>query len=117
MYVSRGCPALVGDEITGYKAKKEGDFNDVIERVKQIQDDGHAAKLVRAIANAERVSGKWEGGGGGGDRPGFEVKGEMWSKVGLMAVESVEAGAPEWVRGCGFEGAWEGVPLREGRRV
>ncbi|EFQ85821.1 hypothetical protein CFE70_006479 [Pyrenophora teres f. teres 0-1] len=111
MYVSRGCPPLLPQEVSGYKPKKEGGLDDVIERVKQIDDDGHAAKLVRAIANAERVCKEWEG------REGFEVKGEMWEKVGLLAVESLEAGAPEWVRGCGFEGAWEGVPLREGGKL
>ncbi|KAI1525805.1 DUF4243 domain containing protein, partial [Pyrenophora tritici-repentis] len=45
MYVSRGCPPLLLQEITDYKPKKEGDLASVIERVKQIDDDGHAAKL------------------------------------------------------------------------
>ncbi|USP73007.1 hypothetical protein yc1106_00281 [Curvularia clavata] len=106
MYVSRGSPELLRDEIENYVPKHNGDMQGVIERVRKIEDDGHACKLVRAILNAEKVS-----------RDRGQVTGDMWRKVGHMAVDSVEAGEPMWVRSCGFEKAWENVPLRDGARL
>jgi len=32
--------------------------------------------------------------------------------MGHMAVDSVEAGEPRWVRSAGFDEAWEGVEVR-----
>lgn len=106
MYVSRGSPELLRDEIENYVPKHKGDMQGVIERVRKIEDDGHACKLVRAILNAEKVS-----------RDRGQVTGDMWRKVGHMAVDSVEAGEPMWVRSCGFKKAWENVPLRDGARL
>ncbi|KAF1830521.1 hypothetical protein BDW02DRAFT_572926 [Decorospora gaudefroyi] len=110
MYVSRGCPALLVDEINAYKPAHDSDMHQVIQRVNKIEDDGHACKLVRALAHGQRVCAPYE-------HKGFMVSGDMWTKLGHMAVDSVEAGEPHWVRGCGFEGAWEKVPLREGARL
>ncbi|RAR04058.1 hypothetical protein DDE82_004712 [Stemphylium lycopersici] len=109
MYVSRGCPAFLPQEIANYTPAKDSGLESVIERVNRIQDDGHAAKLVRAIANAEAVCREWEG------RDGYKgrVKGGMWKRIAHMAVDSVESGEPHLVRSCGFEEAWTDVPLRE----
>jgi len=38
-------------------------------------------------------------------------------KLGHMAVDSVEAGEPHWVRSCGFAEAWEKIPLRDGAKL
>jgi hypothetical protein len=38
----------------------------------------------------------------------------LWRKLGHMAIDSVEAGEPHWVRSCGFDQAWEKIPMREG---
>jgi hypothetical protein len=111
MYVSRGCPDLLSDEVHNYAPTKDSDMGGVIKRVNRVEDDGHACKLVRAIANAEAVCKGHEG------KEGFRVKGDMWRKLGHMAVDSVEAGEPHWVRSCGFEEAWEKIPLREGARL
>ncbi|KAI4683542.1 uncharacterized protein J4E88_004718 [Alternaria novae-zelandiae] len=111
MYVSRGCPTLLVDEITGYAPTKDSGMDEVIKRVNDVEDDGHACKLVRAIANAEAVCKKWEG------REGMLVQGDMWRKLGHMAVDSVEAGEPHWVRSCGFAEAWEKIPLRDGAKL
>jgi hypothetical protein len=37
--------------------------------------------------------------------------------MGHMAIDSVEAGEPHWVRSCGFDEAWKDVPVREGARL
>jgi hypothetical protein len=111
MYVSRGCPDLLVNEINNYAPVKESGMDEVIKRVNAVEDDGHACKLVRAIAHGEAVCGKYDG------KDGFKIRGDMWKKVGHMAVDSVEAGEPHWVRSCGFGEAWENIPLRDGARL
>jgi hypothetical protein len=111
MYVSRGCPALLLDEVKNYKPAKDSDWDGVISRVRELSDDGHASKLIRALAHGQQACQAYE------DKPGFMIKGDMWRKLGHMAIDSVEAGEPHWVRSCGFEKAWEQVPLREGARL
>jgi hypothetical protein len=107
MYISRGCPSLVPSEITNYTPKEDSDWAGVIKRVNTFEDDGHACKLVRALAHGEQACRGYEG-------EGFKVKGDMWRTLGHMAIDSVESGEPHWVRSCGFEKAWEKIPMREG---
>jgi len=45
------------------------------------------------------------------------IKGDMWDQLGHMAIDSVEAGGPNWVRSAGFKEAWEKIPIREGPRL
>jgi hypothetical protein len=112
MYVSRGSPPLVLDEITSYTSKNDLNWSEVIQRVnKHSPDDGHASKLIRALAHGAQACKKFEG------KDGFVVKGDMWRTLGNMGMDSVEAEGPTWVRGCGFEEAWESVPKREGSRL
>jgi hypothetical protein len=107
LYVSRGSPPLLLSEVTEYKSKMNSDWDQVIKRVNKREDDGHAPKLIRALAHGEQVSKKFE------KKEGFRIKGDMWSKVGNMAIDSVESGGPTWVRSTGFEEAWKDVPKRE----
>ncbi|ORY19300.1 hypothetical protein BCR34DRAFT_621122 [Clohesyomyces aquaticus] len=113
MYASRQSPALLLDEITNYhpKAGNAAGWEDVFERARKFEDDGHLSKLVRALAHGEKFCKEYEG------REGFLVKGDMWRKLGHMAIDSVEAGEPHWVRSAGFAQAWDGVPLREEARL
>lgn len=116
MYASRGSPELLLEEITEYTPKvinptagdRNASWEEVIKRVNKYPDDGHASKLVRALAHGEQVCKPYE------DKEGFMVKGDMWLKLGNMAVDSVEAGGPTWVRSCGFDEAWKEVPKRSG---
>ena len=111
MYASRGCPPQLLDEVTTYTSQHDSDWSRIIARVNRLEDDGHAAKLVRALAHGEQACKAYE------DREGFLIKGDMWRVLGHMAIDSVEQGEPTWVRSAGFEEAWEGVPLREGTRL
>jgi hypothetical protein len=111
MYVSRGCPALLLDEVKNYKPAKNSDWDGIISRVRTLSDDGHVSKLIRAFAHGQQACQAYE------DKPGFMIKGDMWRILGHMAIDSVEAGEPHWVRSCGFEKAWEQVPPREGARL
>ncbi|KAH7071516.1 hypothetical protein BKA63DRAFT_535382 [Paraphoma chrysanthemicola] len=112
MYTSRHCPALLPDEIKSYTPKQgQSSWDDIFHRVNKFDDDGHASKLVRALAHGEEVCKQYEA------KDGFPVKGDMWRTLGHMAIDSVEAGEPHWVRSAGFDEAWESVPLREGARL
>ncbi|KAF1968750.1 hypothetical protein BU23DRAFT_479364 [Bimuria novae-zelandiae CBS 107.79] len=108
MYASRGSPALMLDEITNYQPSsgRNSSWDEVIKRVNAHSDDGHASKLVRALAHGEQACKKYE------DNDGFVVKGDMWEKLGNMAIDSVEAPGPTWVRSCGFDEAWKDIPKR-----
>lgn len=107
MYVSRAAPPLLLDEVTQYESTQNSSWEEIFRRVNAIPgEDGHASKMVRAVAHGEVVSKKWE------DKEGFMIKGDMWQKVGNMIVDSVEADGPTWVRGCGFDEAWKDVPKR-----
>ncbi|ETN36643.1 uncharacterized protein HMPREF1541_08921 [Cyphellophora europaea CBS 101466] len=118
LYVSRGCPELRGGEVSGYegvgKGEEERSWEGVRRRVAAYDDDGHAAKLVRALGNGESVCRRWEGEVGEEVLP---VRGDMWLRLGNMAIDSVEAGGPRWVRNAGFDAAWEEVPEREKARL
>lgn len=112
LYASRGNPDLLLDEIKNYKPKKPtkgtaDPWLDIISRINDFEDDGHASKLVRALAHGQKICEKYEG------KESFRIKGDMWVKLGHMAVDSVEQGEPTWVRSAGFDGAWEKVPDRE----
>jgi hypothetical protein len=106
MYASRRSPPLLLDEVRNYEPKKENQsWDDIFRRVTEHEDDGHAVKLVRAIRHAQVASEKYEG------REGFRIGGDMWLKIGNMAIDSVEGCEKEdgksWVRSAGFEEAWE----------
>ncbi|KAJ4377491.1 hypothetical protein N0V83_000316 [Neocucurbitaria cava] len=117
MYVSRGCPQLLPEEITHYQPKKHdnsgtGGWDDIIKRVNALEDDGHASKLIRALAHGEQACEKHAE---DDKKGGFQIKGkDAWLKLGHMAIDSVEAEGPNWVRSCGFDEAWEQIPLRDG---
>lgn len=109
LYVSRGCPELRMDEIKNYRPKNSSDgWSEIIRRVDILSDDGHASKLVRALANSEQVCKQYE------SQPddAFAIKGDMFLKLGHMAIDSVEASGPNWVRSTGFDQAWKDIPAR-----
>ena len=79
-YASRGCPKLLIGEIENYvpKVKEASSWDDIFERVNMIDDDGHAAKLVRALAHGQRICAMWE------KSEGFRIKDGMWLQLGNM---------------------------------
>jgi hypothetical protein len=111
MYASRHSPNLFLSEITDYKPKADSDWDKIILRANKLEDDGHASKVIRALANGQKSCQPYE------DKSGFVIKGDAWRKIGHMAIDSVEAGEPHWTRSCGFDQAWEDVPLRDGAKL
>jgi len=109
MYASRGSPEPLMEEIKNYEPKKpEQDWSGIIERVDNHPDDGHASKLIRALAHGEKACQPYEG----ESDETFPIKRDMWLKLGHMAIDSVEIGGPSWVRNAGFDQAWNDVPER-----
>ena len=82
MYASRRSPEPLLDIIKNYRPKENppqgDDWETLFDRVKRHPDDGHAAKLVRALAHGQEVCKPYE------DSPRFRIKGDMWLKLGNM---------------------------------
>ena len=80
MYASRRSPKPLLDEVTNYKPKngKENSWNDVYQRVRELEDDGHGSKLIRALSNGEQSCKPYEG------DPRFPIQGGMWQQLGNM---------------------------------
>jgi hypothetical protein len=106
MYASRKSPEIHLDEIRNYKPKQPSGWDKVIERVRGLEEDGHAAKLIRALAHGQEACALYE------DKPEFRLKKDDWLQLAHMAIDSVQAEGPNWVRSAGFDEAWESVPLR-----
>ncbi|KAJ5831991.1 hypothetical protein N7474_000302 [Penicillium riverlandense] len=101
MYVSRGAPDLLPSEVTKYPAKD--DWATVFSRsITHPGDDGHLAKLARAVAHGQRVCQPFE------SQQKMPISGDMWLKIGNMAVDSTiaEDERPMWIRSTGFDEAW-----------
>src|SRR6187402_782843 len=64
MYASRRSPPLFLDEIALYTPSKleagDAEWKGIFRRLSEFEDDGHAIKLGRAVANGERVSKDFE---------------------------------------------------------
>ena len=111
LYLSRGSPEPLLDEIRNYGQKQPSyTWDSLIERGREYDDEGHVAKLVRALAHGQAVSKPYE------QKESFRVKGDMWLQLGQMAMDSVEAGKmhgePRWVFSAGFDEAWEKIGPR-----
>lgn len=80
MFVSRGVPELRLDEVTRYKASK--DWKTIFAHsVAHPGDDGHASKLMRALAHGEEVCRPYEA---QAKERGLLITGDMWLKIGNM---------------------------------
>ena len=111
MYASRRCPDIRLDEVRKYKPKQPSGWDSVMDRVCLFQEDGHASKLIRALAHGQQICKPYE------DKDEFRVKHNDWLQMGHMAIDSVEEterfpNVSHWVRSAGFEQAWEGIPVR-----
>lgn len=107
MYASRKCPDVLLGEVVKYNPKvppkdKNKPWAEIFERVKRKDDDGHSAKFLRALAHGKDFCQKYEL--IGSDE--FRLKGDMWDKVGHMAIDSVEDSGATWARSVGFDEAW-----------
>ncbi|KAF1998184.1 hypothetical protein P154DRAFT_547018 [Amniculicola lignicola CBS 123094] len=119
MYASRGSPPLYLSEILNYQSTQNSSWPELFKRIRMFEDDGHASKLVRALANGEKVCAKFEPREtdwsleSEREEGKWLVKGDVWRVLGNMVVDSVENGEPHWVRNAGMEKAWEHINDRD----
>ncbi|KAJ5689285.1 hypothetical protein N7462_003677 [Penicillium macrosclerotiorum] len=109
MYVSRGSPELLQDEVARYPAQK--DWPTLFSRsVAYSADDGHLVKFVRAVAHGQQVCRSYESQGS----QVMPVSGDMWLRIGNMAIDSTveDENRSMWIRSTGFDEAWEHVAGR-----
>ena len=88
MYASRRSPEPRTDVIDNYKPKhpaakdtsvEKSTWERIFTRVVSHDDDGHAAKLIRALAHGEDICAAYDM-----DDLLFRVKGDMWLQLGHM---------------------------------
>lgn len=107
LYVSFKSPASRLEEIRNYRPQQPSGWEDIRRRVIAISDDGHAAKLVRALEHGQHVCQPYA------SRDEFRIKHDDWLQMGHMAIDSVEhQSSPRWVRMAGFDEAWSDIPGR-----
>ena len=86
LYCSNHVAPLHLAEISDYAPKKtalgsEGSWDNIISRVVDVSDDGHVAKLIRALAFGEKACESWE------EKTPLIVKGKMWKQIGSMSTQ------------------------------
>ncbi|KAK1760877.1 HypA protein [Echria macrotheca] len=109
-YAARGAPDFSPSKIASYTPRDENNRDqkplDIIARLHDFDDDGHAIKLGRAaLICHDLVSTKYP------DAGWRRIEGEdVWTRLFHLIVDSVEGPGPNWVRTCGLEEAWKDVP-------
>ena len=80
MYASRRSPEPLLGEIINYKPMKPGasSWNDIYVRICEHEDDGHGAKMLRALSHAQQICEPYD------DDPIFRIHGKMWQQLGNM---------------------------------
>jgi Questin oxidase-like len=102
MYASRKTPKLMISEIVDYSPKQPTDgWAHIFKRVDRHEDDGHAAKFIRALAHGQQASSPFE------REESWPIQGDSWLKLAHMVIDSVEDDGNHWVRSAGFPQAWE----------
>jgi hypothetical protein len=109
-YAASSAPAMDAQWIKVYQPtlSKGMDWRGLYKVVNIDHDDGHVAKFVRAIKNAEDVGKAFAG----EKEETFPVTGEMWFRIAQMAYDST-ANLPleaRWIMGAGFDPLWNRVP-------
>ncbi|KAI8716343.1 hypothetical protein NCS52_00927500 [Fusarium sp. LHS14.1] len=102
-YAVRGSPRLRINEVVNYRPKKpQMSWGQLFKRVNAFLDDSHVTKLIRALANGERVSREYD------ERADFPMKQNMFLKTAHIALDSTEEALypDRWLKGAGFEQQW-----------
>jgi hypothetical protein len=113
LWAGMGCPRPDIDYLMAHKPKNpDFGWDKVFERACLHEDDGHMAKLIRALKHGEEVSKPYD------HLPEFRMKQNMFLRAAVAAIDSasecpmVYVQHLDLIRFAGFEEAWEKVPLR-----
>lgn len=91
MYASCKSPDIRLNEIRQYKPKKPSGWDEIEDRVCRLEEDGHASKLIRALAHGQQICQQYE------NREEFRIKHDDWLQMGHIAIDSVEDADVRWV--------------------
>jgi hypothetical protein len=113
LYAGMGSPEPNIQWLLSQPPKEPGTgWDRVWERACGHKDDGHMAKLIRAIRHAQEVSAPYDG------EADFHMKQHMFLPAGQAAIDSGSNKPMEgvlhfdFVRGCAFPEAWEKYEVR-----
>ena len=68
------------DDIINYEPKRPSQrWEDIFERVRRLDEDGHCSKLVRALADGDKLCEAF-------NSEQFKIKGSMWLQLGHMGM-------------------------------
>jgi hypothetical protein len=110
-YAASGAVDLNHDSIAKYTARESSGSNweALYKVVVKEHDDGHLAKLVRALKHGQAISQPFENSEKGET---FPVKGDDWFKIAQLGYESTARKPIEqkWVWGVGHDECWALIP-------
>ena len=115
IYVHRGCPELRISEIQNYVPRRSDSMNwdTIIDRSKNIPDDGHVVKMIRALNQGHDLSQPLEA--VKDDTISLPIRNEMWLKVANMVLDSTQDGVKvpdKWLFGPRYDQCWQNVADR-----
>ncbi|KAK6405978.1 hypothetical protein LTR95_018710, partial [Oleoguttula sp. CCFEE 5521] len=118
LYAAEGSPHLDMTPVNQQSPLGPRGWVDTVARITTYCDDGHALKMIRALAHAEKGCEAYEG------QPGFVIARPRHLKAAKAIVKSLAWGGAgpagpgrtePWIRGAGFADAWIGglFPYRD----
>lgn len=112
MYASRRSPDLHLESVRDIKARSPIAWGPLFRKICKYPDDGHASKLLRAVAAAEQQSCLYRD-----NKNNIRIEGEDFLDIGQLVMDSIEgqedeSEEPRWARSVGFDEAWERVADR-----
>ena len=109
-YAASAAVELCLEDITHYQPDRSAgwDWSTLFQAVLKVHDDGHLAKLVRALKHGEDYSKNLDV----DDKERFPIRGDSWLKIAQIAYDSTAGRDIEekWIWGVGFETFWSHVP-------
>ena len=113
-YAGMGCAELNLPYLCAHRSKlPDQTWDKVFARACLHEDDGHMSKMIRSTKLAEEVSKPYDA------LPEFRVKQDMFLTAAIAMIDSASKQPMTWskhwdfIRGAGFEGAWERFPKRD----
>ena len=107
-YAVSGCAELYPDAVTDYQDDFSGamGWKDLYAAVNKEHDDGHVAKLIRALKNGQEAAKPFES---GEFSESFPVKGDMWLKIARMVLDTTKDWPTDqkFVNFTGFDMGWK----------
>lgn len=114
-YAACGAPELHLDRVFGYVPDKSRgmDWDGLFKAVNLVHDDGHIAKLARALKYGEEIMGQLVlNDSDQAAASSYPVSGELWFRIAQMAYDTTVGLTIDdmWIWGAGFPQMWAGVP-------